>query len=118
MPRRVVQWGVVLVRLNIIITIKCGAHHYVLSLSLSKIHLSIANVWVKLPPEFPRPLVHLERQGGLFREKIKYYFAEIDLPKFSELLDPWYTWEDKEDFFGKWSHTILRTLPCLNFWNY
>ena len=89
MPCRVVQWGVVLVRLNIIITIKCAADHDVLS--LSKIHLSIANVWVKLPPEFPRPLVHLRRQGGLYWEKVKYYFAEIDLPKFSELLDPWYT---------------------------
>ena len=91
MPRRVVQWGVVLVRLNIIITIKCGAHHYVLSLSLSKIHLSIANVWVKLPAEFPRPLVHLGREGGLYWEKVKCYFAEIGLLKFSELLDPWYT---------------------------
>ena len=28
-----------------------------------------------------RPLVHLERQGGHFREKVEYYFAEIDLPK-------------------------------------
>ena len=62
-----------------------------------KSHLSIANVWVKLPPEFPRPLVHLERQRGLFREKIKCYFAEIDLPKFLELPDPCYAWKGRED---------------------
>ena len=86
-----------LVRLNIIITIiiitisSGAADHYVLSLSLSKNHLAIANVWVKLPPEFPRPLVHLGREGGLYWEKVKCYFAEIGLLKFSELLDPWYT---------------------------
>ena len=62
-----------------------------------KSHLSIANVWVKLPAEFPRPLVHLGRQGGLFREKVKYYFAEINLPKFLELPDPCYTWKGRED---------------------
>ena len=53
-----------------------------------KSHLSIANVWVKLPAEFPRPLVHLGRQGGLFWDKVKYFFAENDLPKVSEILDP------------------------------
>ena len=79
-----------------------------------KSHLSIANVWVKLPAEFPRPLVHLGRQGGLFREKVKYYFAEINLG----ITRPLVHLERQGRLLGKRSNTILGKLICLNFRNY
>ena len=74
MPCRVVEGGVVLVSLGTNNVFFCSIvsilfHEFLVNMPLdAKVHLSIADVWIKLTAKFPWALVHL---GGRFFYRIR-----------------------------------------------